>query len=211
MPDLEVQSIDRIGFSEALALQESLVARRARDEIPDRLLLLEHEAVITAGRKTPGDIDPKTLPAPLVAVARGGELTWHGPGQLVGYWIRKLEGAERDLHRHLRLIEEGLIDSLDRFGLKAARKSGATGVWVGDRKIASIGVGVRHWVTLHGFALNYDVDARVWGHFSPCGFRPEIMTDLNELCGDTAPNRRELETEISRVFTERNRALKPTA
>ena len=179
--ELEIERIGRIGYEDALALQLDLLARRRRDEIPDRLLLLEHDAVFTCGRGTDPEALPKDDPTPVVQTNRGGNVTWHGPGQLVGYWIRKLEGDARDLHAHLRLIEETLGTALASFGIETRRDPEATGVWVGPMKVASIGVAVKNWISYHGFALNVAVDASVWTRFSPCGLSGSVMTDLRNL------------------------------
>ena len=175
---MHIRSLGRIGYREALRLQEDLVAQRSRDEIPDTLLLCEHDAVYTLGRSTSPESLPQDDPTERVEISRGGDITWHGPGQLVGYWIRKLVGADRDLHAHLRLLEEGLIQALAHFGIEGRREPGKTGVWVDDKKVASIGVAVRSWVTFHGFALNVAVDPEVWFRFRPCGLEASVMSDL---------------------------------
>jgi lipoyl(octanoyl) transferase len=115
---------------------------------------------------------------PVVEVERGGDATYHGPGQLVGYPIVALSGEERDLHRFLRAIEQGLIDACAALGLVAGRKAGWTGVWIGERKLASIGIAVRRWVTLHGFALNVCTDLARFGALRPCGLDAQVMTSL---------------------------------
>jgi lipoyl(octanoyl) transferase len=181
MTGLDVRILPRMDYAEALALQESLVEERRRGAAGDTLLLLEHDPVFTLGRGTKDASRPRGGTIPVLEVGRGGDVTYHGPGQLVGYWIRKLEGTDRDLHRHLRSIEDVLIDALARLHLQGCRESGKTGVWVGDKKVASIGVAVRHWITYHGFALNLDVDARIYERFRPCGLEPRVMSDLRTL------------------------------
>ncbi len=167
-------------YAEVWAWQKELVQRRARDEIPDVLMLVEHPHVITLGRRRRerGLFRVPTPPIPVYEVERGGEATYHGPGQLVGYPIVKLEGARRNLHRYLRDLEELLIQTLRDFGLPAQRRAGATGVWTRDKKIASIGIAVQRWVTYHGFALNVSPDLRFFQFISPCGFDGSIMTSL---------------------------------
>ncbi|MFL6530597.1 MAG: lipoyl(octanoyl) transferase LipB, partial [Chthoniobacterales bacterium] len=149
--------IGRIAYGDALAMQEDLVARkRIDDSLGDELLLLEHEPVYTIGR-TPDQSslrDAAQLPHPLFPINRGGQATYHGPGQLVGYPIIDLKRYVQDLHRYLRWIEQTLIELLTSFDLDAQTRAGLTGVWIEDRKIASIGVGVKQWITMHGFALN---------------------------------------------------------
>ncbi|HSS40037.1 MAG TPA: lipoyl(octanoyl) transferase LipB, partial [Polyangia bacterium] len=147
-------------YGEVWALQRELVAKRQRDEIPDTLVLVEHPDVITAGRSAHRENLLATDGIPLFEIERGGDVTYHGPGQLVGYPIFLLRQDERDLHRYLRNLEEALIRAVARFGLSGDRKAGWTGVWTvgGARKLASIGVAVKRWVTMHGFALNVSTD-----------------------------------------------------
>lgn len=183
----EILSLFPSSYSDVLALQLELVQKRAADEIPDTLILTEHAAVFTAGRRVAQESLPTTEDIPVVEVTRGGDVTYHGPGQLVGYWIRKLVGADRDLHAHLRLIEELLIKAVARLGLDAGRKIDLTGVWAEEKKIASIGVAVRNWVTFHGFALNIDVDPGIYKLFRPCGLGGDVMSDLTTLLAASIP------------------------
>lgn len=173
--------LGRITYEEALALQEEIVARKvAAADVPDELLLLEHEPVYTIGR-TPDQSslrDPAALPHPVVKINRGGQATYHGPGQLVGYPIIDLRQRGQDLHVYLRTLEEALIETLVQFGVIARRREGLTGVWVGERKIASIGVGVRRWITMHGFALNVCGDLTPFGHITPCGIAGVEITSV---------------------------------
>jgi lipoyl(octanoyl) transferase len=149
------------------------------------LLLLEHEPVYTIGR-TPdqssllGAVD---LPHPLFVINRGGQATYHGPGQLMGYPIVDLRRCGQDLHKYLRWLERLLIDLLAEHDITASRRESLTGVWVGDRKIASIGVGVRHWITMHGFALNVCGDLSPFNHIVPCGINNVAMTSMEKETG----------------------------
>jgi lipoyl(octanoyl) transferase len=178
--------LGRIGYAEALALQEDVVARKRADHsLGDELLLLEHEPVYTIGR-TPDQSslrDASQLPHPLFPINRGGQATYHGPGQLVGYPIIDLRRYVQDLHRYLRWIEETLIELLDSLGVPAQTRAGLTGVWVEDRKIASIGVGVKHWITMHGFALNVCGDLSAFDHITPCGIENVKMTSIEKESG----------------------------
>ncbi len=177
--------LGRIGYEEALALQESLVKQRAAGEIDDRLLLLEHDPVYTIGR-TPDQSSLRGamhLPHPLVQINRGGQATYHGPGQLVGYPILDLRRRGQDLHRYLRALEEILIELCNAFGIAAQRRESLTGVWVGARKIASIGVGVRHWISMHGFALNVCGDLSPFYQITPCGIAGVEMTSIERESG----------------------------
>ena len=189
-------------------LQQKLVEEVATGRAPETLLLLEHEPVVTCGRGT----DPTNLAGagsdiPIVEIERGGDVTWHGPGQLVGYPILRLQDEERDLHLHLRRIEDLLIRTCADLGCPAARRPGFTGVWTPAdepaRKVASIGIAVRRWVTYHGFALNVSVDTSVFDSINPCGLESEVMTTLDREC-EKAPGRpRVVETlagHLSDVF-----------
>jgi len=186
MSDLRVSWLGRVGFGDALALQEDIVARKNEDHAAaDEILLLEHEPVYTIGR-TPDKsslLDEKNLPHPLFAINRGGQATYHGPGQLMSYPIIDLRRCGEDLHRYLRWLEQTLIDFLARYEISATRREGLTGVWVEQRKIASIGVGVRHWITMHGFALNVCGDLSPFARIVPCGISNVTMTSIENETG----------------------------
>jgi lipoyl(octanoyl) transferase len=168
-------------FAHALALQEDIVARKRSDtSSADELLLLEHEPVYTIGR-TPDRrslLGAAHLPHPLFAINRGGQATYHGPGQLMGYPIVDLRRRGQDLHKYLRWLEQSIIETLAEYGIAATRRQGLTGVWVEERKIASIGVGVRHWITMHGFALNVCDDLSPFDRIVPCGIKNIRMTSM---------------------------------
>lgn len=171
-------------YGAALEIQRSLVARRARGEVPDILILLEHDHVITLGRKTSaGNIREQEVP--VFQVERGGDATYHGPGQLVGYPIVLLE--DHDVRRHVRIMEEAIIGAARRFGIEAVRVDGRPGVWVNGKKLASIGVAVTDWVTYHGFALNVNTDLSYFGLIMPCGFEPSVMTSMERIRGESVP------------------------
>jgi lipoyl(octanoyl) transferase len=194
--DLRVRWLGRMKFQRALALQEEIVLKKREDSsVEDQLLLLEHEPVYTIGR-TPdrsslsapgrirrGEVGAAHLPYPLFVINRGGQATYHGPGQLMGYPIIDLGRCGHDLHKYLRWVEQSLIDLLAKYGIAAARRESLTGVWVGDRKIASIGVGVRHWITMHGFALNVCGDLSPFNHIVPCGINNVAMTSIEKETG----------------------------
>ena len=191
--DLRVRWLGRMEFQRALALQEEIVLKKREDpSVEDQLLLLEHEPVYTIGR-TPdrsslfatgrirrGEVGAAHLPYPLFVINRGGQATYHGPGQLMGYPIIDLRRCGQDLHKYLRWLEQSLMDLLAKYGIAAARRESLTGVWVGDRKIASIGVGVRHWITMHGFALNVCGDLSPFNHIVPCGINNVAMTSIEK-------------------------------
>ncbi len=194
-PSLNVRWLGRIEFARALELQEELVAeKREEPSLHDHLLLLEHEPVYTIGR-TPdrsslsatgsrltrdGEPGSDHLPHPLFSINRGGQATYHGPGQLIGYPIIDLRRCGQDLHKYLRWIEQLLIDLLARYDIAAQRRESLTGVWVENRKIASIGVGVRHWISMHGFALNVCGDLSPFDHIVPCGINNVAITSMEK-------------------------------
>ena len=180
---LNIAHLGLVEYQAALALQYAMVVARQNDAIPDTLLLLEHPHVFTLGRgaderfilaNRPGEV-------PIHRVSRGGEVTYHGPGQLVGYPILKLEGRDRDVHRYLRNLEEAMIHALADCGIAATRREGLTGVWVGARKIGSIGVGIKRWTTCHGFALNVCPDLSYFRSIVPCGIDGCEITSIEAL------------------------------
>lgn len=176
-------------YGTALARQHHLLEERIRDRIPDTLILVEHPAVVTLGRgKTTANLrcTPDALRArgiEFFEVTRGGDVTYHAPGQLVGYPIFDLKRHGRDVLRFCRGVERALIHSLETFGITASAFTGKAGVWVGERKIASLGISVRRWVTFHGFALNVGVDLTGFGVIRPCGEEPDVMTSVEALLG----------------------------
>ena len=223
--DLQVHWLGRKDFASALALQEEIVARKRNDaSMEDQLLLLEHEPVYTIGR-TPdqsslsttgphtgrirpqakrirrGELGAAHLPHPLFAINRGGQATYHGPGQLVGYPIIDLRRCGHDLHKYLRWLEQLLIEVLAEYGIAATQRDALTGVWVEDRKIASIGVGVRHWITMHGFALNVCGDLSPFNHIVPCGIDNVAMTSIEKET-DTAFSVLDVKVAVEKVALE---------
>ena len=192
---LNVRWLGRMEFAPALALQEELVARKRSDPFfEDQLLLLEHEPVYTIGR-TPdrsslsapgsrpspdGELGSAHLRHPLFSINRGGQATYHGPGQLMGYPVIDLRRCGQDLHKYLRWLEQLLIDLLVQYKISAQQRESLTGVWVENRKIASIGVGVRHWITMHGFALNVCGDLSPFDQIVPCGINNVVITSMEK-------------------------------
>jgi lipoyl(octanoyl) transferase len=178
---LTIRWLGRIAFEDALAMQEEVVSRKIAGAVGgDELLLLEHEPVYTIGR-TPDQsslLGKAHLAHPVIQTNRGGQATYHGPGQLIGYPILDLKLRGQDLHRYLRALEDLLLAACARFGVLAARRDGFTGVWVGEKKIASIGVGVRRWISMHGFALNVCGDLAPFQQIVPCGIAGVEMTSI---------------------------------
>jgi len=186
---MEFRWLGTVSYADGLDLQNELVERRHRGEIGDTVLLLEHEPVYTIGRtRDQASLrNPRDLPYPVFETNRGGQATFHGPGQLVGYLILDLNAHGRDLHHYLRRIESFLIAFAGRFGMEAGRREGLTGVWVDDRKLASIGVGVRKWITMHGFGLNVSSDLSGYEPITPCGISGVTMTSLSREFGREIP------------------------
>ncbi|MGA1540791.1 MAG: lipoyl(octanoyl) transferase LipB [Chthoniobacterales bacterium] len=188
MNALETRWLGRLAYAPALDLQEQAVAARAAGQSPDRIFLLEHDPVYTIGRRRDrSSLGDTPLPHPVEEINRGGQATFHGPGQLVGYFIFDLRQLTPDLHVFLRWIEEGLIALLADYGLAAQRREGLTGVWIENRKIASIGVGVRKWITMHGFGLNVGPDLTGFEAITPCGITGVTMTSLSRELGRDIP------------------------
>ena len=188
---IEVKRLGLVPYEAALEVQRQLVDERKAQRIPDQLLLLQHPPVITLGVKVRGDrahvlAGPDELARQgvgLVETGRGGDVTYHGPGQLVGYPILDLNPDRRDVHRYVRDLEEVLIQVAAAFGIAATRQPGLTGAWVGDEKLAAIGVRIARWVTSHGFALNVANDLRHFDLIVPCGITGKGVTSLERLLG----------------------------
>jgi lipoyl(octanoyl) transferase len=201
----ETRYLGLMPYAEAHELQQQLVEKRKRDEIPDQFLLLEHPHVITLGRAANGAnvlIDDEArarFGVELCETGRGGDVTYHGPGQLVGYPIIKLAPDRCDIRRYVRDLEEVLIRTAADFGIGAGRIEGWTGVWAGNEKLAAIGVRISRWVTMHGFALNITTDLNYFRLIVPCGIRNHGVTSLAKILGK--------EVELGAVTQQLNRRL----
>jgi lipoyl(octanoyl) transferase len=190
MADFKVYKLGRVPYKKALDLQLELLEMRKNGKIGDTLLLLEHPHTLTIGRR--GDMGNLLAARDYLSeagihfemVSRGGDITYHGPGQLVGYPIMDLSGMGRDVHKYLRNLEETIIVSLDYYGIRARRIKGVTGVWVKWHKIASIGVGIKRWITYHGFALNVNTDLSYFDMIVPCGIENVQMTSIQRWLAD---------------------------
>jgi lipoate-protein ligase B len=197
----DLMRLGRVAYADVHALQQRLVQGRADGTIPqDVVILCEHDPVYTVGRKrgatanvlAPGDV-------PVVEVERGGDVTFHGPGQLVCYPILLLEGAARDLHAHLHRLEQLMIDACADLGVTAGRDARNTGAWAGGRKIGSVGVACRRWVTWHGLALNVDTDLSYFERINPCGLEASLITSVSRERGERVPVARAQEALEARV------------
>jgi lipoyl(octanoyl) transferase len=204
---MKIRRLGLIGYQEALDLQAGLVEQRRRGEIDDLLLLLEHPPVITLGVKTRNNrtnivASDAQLDAAGVEVfqsGRGGDVTYHGPGQLVGYPIFDLNPARRDVHRYVRDIEQALLEAVATFGITAERVPGLTGIWVGNDKLAAIGVRISRWVTSHGFALNVSTNLSHFDLIVPCGIQGRGVTSMDVLLGRPVAMA-DVEAAVERAF-----------
>lgn len=204
-PTLTTLDWGRTGYADAWQRQEDLVARRNAGEIGDTLVFTEHDPVYTLGVRKGAEQhmvwDEAELARRGIAVFksnRGGDITYHGPGQLVGYPIVNL-ATRKDLHAYLRLLEQILINTVGTFGLAAARRDGKTGIWLGPRKIAAIGVAVKKWTTYHGFALNVDTDLAPFSGIVPCGITDGTVTSMVAELG-TAPSSEDVKRVLAAEF-----------
>jgi len=206
-----VRRLGRIGYAEGLELQNQFVEQRRRGEIPDQLLLLEHPPVITLGVKVRNDrrhviATPARLAelgVEIYETGRGGDVTYHGPGQVVGYPILDLRPDRCDVHAYVRDLEEVLIRASKHFGVEAARVRGLTGIWVGAEKLAAIGVRISRWITSHGFAFNVNTDLSHFNLIVPCGITDRGVTSLQKLLGrpvDMSEVEAALEAEFRSLF-----------
>jgi lipoyl(octanoyl) transferase len=193
----------RLEYRRVWAWQQALRENRRLETLPDLLLLVEHPPTYTCGRSTRPEHLP-TNPGPraeVVPVERGGSVTYHGPGQLVGYPILALRPPEQDLHRDLRRLEEVLIRLLAGYGLQGQARPGLTGVWVGEQKVAAIGIHVRQWITMHGFALNVCPEMGFFRAIQPCGLDSRVVTSLAALLPE-APALEEVAVRAGGCFAE---------
>jgi lipoyl(octanoyl) transferase len=191
--ELVVRRLGRVPYGRGLEIQERLVAERQKGAIPDQLLLLEHDPVFTLGRNARAE--NVLFPAERLRergfdvydTGRGGDVTYHGPGQVVGYPILDLSPDRRDVHRYVRDLEEVMIRTCASYGIEAGRIDGLTGTWVGREKIGAIGVRISRWVTSHGFAFNVSTDLAAFDLIVPCGIRDKGVTSLQRLLGRPVP------------------------
>lgn len=204
---IDVRRLGRVPYAEALELQNRLVEQRKSGAIPDQLLLLEHPPVITLGVKVRNDrsnvlASPALLQAAgveLFEAGRGGDVTYHGPGQLIGYPILDLRPDRCDVHRYVRDLEQVMISAAAEFGVAAGRSPGLTGAWVGRQKLAAIGVRISRWVTSHGFALNVTTNLSHFDFIVPCGITDRGVTSLSHLTGSDV-RIRDVEDAVVRAF-----------
>jgi len=205
---VEIRRLGVVPYERGLELQKQLVEERKAGRISDQLLLLEHPPVITLGAKVRSDrshvlASPAELEAAGVALfeaGRGGDVTYHGPGQLVGYPILDLRPDRCDVHRYVRDLEEVMIDVAAEYGVEASRVPGLTGAWVGADKLAAIGVRISRWITSHGFAFNVNTDLSHFSYIVPCGIPDRGVVSLGRLVGRTIPIS-DVEEAVLRAFS----------
>lgn len=218
MDTFKTYRLGTVDYQEALNLQLSLLEKRKKEEIEDVLLLLQHPPTYTTGRFGKSEHlltnaeELKKRGIHFEVVGRGGDITYHGPGQLVGYIILDLNKLKRNVHKYVRSLEEMVILALRDFGIQAERIKGLTGVWVNGEKIGSIGVGVKRWITYHGFALNVNTDLSYFDMIVPCGIQDVKITSIKKILGRKDDiNMSEVETSITRAFSKVfNRKLSDT-
>jgi len=205
--DLQVLDLGRVTYEKAWKYQKELVENRRRGEIGDSLVFVEHPPVLTLGRSwKQQNVLADTLAltekgVEVYEVERGGDVTYHGPGQVVGYPIVNLADRGRDLHRYLRDLEEVIIRVVGSYGLGAGRKVGITGVWVGEEKVCAFGVAVKSWVSYHGFALNVNTDLSYFSLINPCGIQDKGVTSLAKLLGHWV-DPEEVKAKIAESFAD---------
>ena len=178
---MQILHLGRIPYLEAEAIMLDCLDKRIQHQIPDTLLLCEHDPVYTLGRRKGAEnniLHPADIP--IVEARRGGDVTYHGPGQLVGYPIVELKGKRKDLHAYLAFIEQTWIDFLSTLDINAKRDDRNTGVWVNGKKMVAVGIACRRWVTWHGFACNVDLDLKPFHNINPCGLQSTLVTRLSD-------------------------------
>jgi len=208
LPELEIRRCGVVSYRRGLEVQQALVTARQAGECPDQLLLLEHPSVITVGVRgrrhrdhvLASKVELRREGIEVFDVSRGGDVTYHGPGQLVGYPVLDLRPDRCDAHRYVRDLEEVLIRTAAAYGIQAGRLEGVTGVWVGQEKLAAIGVRLSRWVTSHGFALNVTTNLEHFRFIVPCGLPGLGVTSFERVLG-FAPPREELDEFLSNEFS----------
>jgi lipoyl(octanoyl) transferase len=200
---LQVQDLGNSSYKRTWELQKELQLQRIENKIDDTLLLVEHEPVYTFGKNTDENHLLQNYPenVKLFHIERGGDITFHGPGQIVGYPIIDLHNYKMSISWYMRALEEVIIRSLDKFGISADRKDGLTGVWVEDEKIAALGVRISRWVTMHGFALNVNTDLTYYDSIIPCGIFDYGITSLEHILGEKQ-NISKIKSILSAVFLD---------
>ena len=196
-----IQDLGQRPYQEVWAYQKEIQAKRIAGEIEDTLLMVEHEPVYTLGKNANENhlLQSRDQSVDVFNIERGGDITFHGPGQLVGYPILDLSNYKKSISWYMRTLEQILIDTVSDFGIEAERIEGLTGVWVGDEKIAALGVRISRWVTMHGFALNVNTDLAFYDGIIPCGIFDHGVTSMENLIGYSI-NMEDVKKELIRYF-----------
>ena len=202
---ISIRDLGLIPYKKAWDIQKDMHKKRMDGQIKDTLLFVEHDPVYTLGKNANHNnlLNTHSTDVDVVQTDRGGDITWHGPGQLVGYPILDLRGYKLNVKSYMNALEDVLINTLDRYGIKATRKAGLTGVWVDDNKIAALGVKISRWITMHGFALNVQPDLSYYKGIIPCGISGYGVTSMEQILGSTV----EMETVKTLVSEEFNRVF----
>ena len=189
-------------YNDAWKLQKRLQSQRISGQIDDQLLLVEHFPVYTLGKNTPREhlLTKESDNISIIQTDRGGDITFHGPGQLVGYPILDLNQYKRSITWYMRELEQLIIDVLKEYDINAERKKGLTGVWVKGKKIAALGVRISKWVTMHGFSLNINPDLKYYQGIIPCGIKDYGVTSMSDLLGDDVPDMSEIKETLVQHF-----------
>ena len=205
-----ILDLGKSDYEEAWELQKKLQSKRILGEIDDQLLLVEHFPVYTLGKNAPTEhlLNNKSDDISIVQSDRGGNVTFHGPGQLVGYPILDLNNYKKSITWYMRELEKLIINTLKDYDIKAERKKGLTGVWVNDKKIAALGVRISRWVTMHGFSLNINPDLKYYQGIIPCGISQYGVTSMENILGDSAPKMSEIKENIVSQFISNFSAYK---
>jgi len=190
-------------YNETWKLQKKLQSKRILGEIEDHLLLVEHPPVFTLGKNASKQhIINNSNDVSIIQTDRGGNITFHGPGQLVGYPILDLNYYKRSITWYMRELEQLIIDVLGEYDIKASRKKGLTGTWVKDKKIAALGVRISKWVTMHGFSLNINPELNFYKYIIPCGIKEYGVTSMAKIMGNEVPSMDEIKTKMTKRFTK---------
>ena len=190
-------------YNDTWKLQKKLQSKRILGEVEDHLLLVEHPPVFTLGKNASKQhIINNSDDVSIIQTDRGGNITFHGPGQLVGYPILDLNHYKRSITWYMRELEQLVIDVLSEYDIKASRKKGLTGTWVKDKKIAALGVRISKWVTMHGFSLNINPDLNFYKHIIPCGIKEYGVTSMAKIMGNEVPSMDEIKTKMTKRFTK---------
>ena len=196
-------------FNETWELQKRLQTKRIINEIEDHLILVEHPPVYTLGKNAPVEHQLNSVKnVPVIQTDRGGNITFHGPGQLVGYPILDLNHYKRSITWYIRKLEQLIIDTLGDYGIIAYRKKGLTGVWVKDKKIAALGVRISKWVTMHGFSINVNPNLEYYKSIIPCGIEDYGITSMENIMGNEVPSMGEIKSKVINLFSRNFTGIK---